>query len=90
MLQHAQVVLDTAQGLINGDRQIAYGHPSVNFQRIATIWEQTTGYKFTPRQVAIMMIGLKLAREAQGPKQDSLIDIAAYAALAEEVTHGSN
>jgi hypothetical protein len=32
----------------------------------------------TPRQVALMMIGVKLAREVNTPKRDNLLDIAGY------------
>lgn len=90
-LTRAQDLLDEAQRTINGPRQKEYGHPRVNFQRIADIWNIHLGSRFlvgeriVPRDVAIMMIGLKVAREAQGPKHDTLVDLIGYAALAEEV-----
>ena len=90
-LKKVEAVLKEVNDLVNGPRQADYGHPRVNFQRIATIWTIHLERKLKPgesisrRDVAILMAGLKLAREAQGPKHDSIVDGAAYLALAEEV-----
>lgn len=73
--------LREAANLITGDRQNDYGPPEVNFQRIADIWKILLGVEFTPSQVALAMLGLKLARAAQGYKRDTYVDVAGYAAL---------
>lgn len=86
MLDKAQSILDEVSQLINGDRQQQYGHPRKNFENIAHGWSMILEKEVTPRQVALMMAWLKLAREIQGPKRDSLVDACAYFALAEEVT----
>lgn len=39
----------------------------------------------TPRQVALMMVGMKLAREVAGPKHDNVIDVANYALIADSL-----
>src|SRR6478609_2384349 len=67
--QPARVVaLREAAQLITGDRQQEYGPPEVNFQRIADVWSVLLGREFTPSEVALAMIGLKLARAAEGYK----------------------
>lgn len=73
--------LREAAALITGDRQDEYGPPEVNFQRIADLWKIVLGVEFTPSQVALAMLCLKLARGAQGYKRDTYIDAAGYAAL---------
>ena len=73
--------LREAANLITGDRQQDYGPPEVNFQRIADVWTVLLGRKFTPSEVALAMIGLKMARAAEGYKRDTYIDLAGYAAL---------
>ena len=78
-------ILREADGLINGDRQAHYGPPAVNFQRIADRWGMTLGVKIEPWQVCVMMADLKLARLAQGPHRDSLVDGCGYLALAGEL-----
>ena len=75
-------ILAEADNIAGEDRSRDYGHPLVNHQRIAAIWNVQLGgiltAPITPRQVCLMMIGLKLAREVHRPKRDNLIDIAGY------------
>ena len=75
-------ILAEADNIAGEDRSRDYGHPLINHQRIAAIWNvQLAGIltaPITPRQVAFMMIGVKLAREANTPKRDNLVDIAGY------------
>lgn len=78
-------ILREADGLINGDRQAHYGPPAVNFQRIADRWGMTLGVKIEAWQVCVMMADLKLARLAQGPHRDSVVDGCGYLALAGEL-----
>lgn len=63
-------------------RQRDYGHPKLNHDRIAAIWNVQLGNKLalplTARDAALMMIGVKLAREVNTPKRDNLVDIAGY------------
>lgn len=79
---HKQGVLETAHDLIHGDRLQHYGHPNINFSRIAGSWTQYTGATITPMDVCVMMILLKAQRMAEGYHRDSVIDIGGYAALA--------
>ena len=80
-------ILDEAAQITHGDRQAAYGHPKVNFTRTAELWTTllrgsgtlTQAQELTARDVGLLMIGLKLVREAYSPKRDNLVDIAGYA-----------
>ena len=83
-LHTAEGVLSTAQKLISGDRREDYGPAKESFEHIACYWSQFLGYTITSRDVAMMMVLFKVAREANSHKTDNLVDIAGYAALAEE------
>jgi hypothetical protein len=76
-----------AVALINGEREDDYGTPQENFTRIAAIWSVILGHTVRPDQAALCMAGLKLARLAKGPHEDSCVDGAAYFALAAELAH---
>ena len=80
-------VLDDAARLTATDRQDAYGHPRDNFQNIADLWStylsDRLSVALTPRDVALMNVLTKCAREMQAPKRDNLVDIAGYARTAE-------
>ncbi|MDA3624275.1 DUF6378 domain-containing protein [Saccharopolyspora sp. WRP15-2] len=83
-----QSVLAEASDLIHSDRNAAYGPPMVNFQRIADIWNVLLGEQLTEpittRQVADLMIATKLARGVEQPRRDNYVDMAGYAACAQE------
>lgn len=77
-------ILDEARELIHGERNVAYGSPTENFERIAGIWNVQLGNKLTApitaQEVALLMIGVKLGRAVNQPKRDNFVDIAGYAA----------
>lgn len=79
-------LLDTAKGLISGDRDGQYGDPKKNFEMIAVRWGQILGCPVEPWQVAMMMADLKMARLITGQiKDDSFLDLIGYAAIAGEL-----
>ena len=79
-------LLGAAKELVNGDREHDYGDPLENHQRIAKMWSAITGHEYTPEMVALMMIGLKLARLSRRTNHfDSWVDVAGYAALGWEM-----
>lgn len=88
MPHHRTHILEAADSLINGPRQEQYGSPAVNFLNIAERWSQILGMNVEAWQVALMMADLKIARMATTgkPHLDSLIDAAAYVALAAELS----
>lgn len=75
-------ILKEADAIAGQDRSRDYGHPFINHRRIAKIWsvqlENILKRPITPREVGLLMIGLKLAREIETQKRDNLIDIAGY------------
>ena len=73
-----QTILDEAKELIYGARQQSYGHPWLDFSRIAKIWEAIFGHPVTPEQVALCLIGVKISREVNAHKRDNLVDGAGY------------
>ena len=81
-------ILEEADGLINGERAKEYGHPSVNFSRIANLWNahlMAKGFavEFTCEDVAWMMMQVKQARAMEGFKRDTIVDAAGYIGIIE-------
>jgi hypothetical protein len=79
--------LRNAASIIAGDRDAQYGGPEENFERIGKIWSAILGISITREDVAMMMVGLKVARYASksGFQPDTWIDIAGYAGCGYEV-----
>lgn len=82
-----EAALIMAADLIAGNRDKQYGGPEENFRRIAEIWTVLFDRKFTEEEVAIAMVGVKMARWANksGFQPDTWIDIAGYAGCGYEV-----
>lgn len=79
--------LRKAQEIVCNDREDAYGKPEDNFESIADLWSAYKDVEFSPKDVAMMMALLKVARIKTGKhKDDSFIDLAGYAACACEVS----
>ena len=78
-------ILQTAIDLTMGNRNEQNGNPLENHTRIAKIWSVILGIEVEPYQVALCMAGLKIARLAYNPLDDSFIDGAAYLAIAGEI-----
>ncbi|ASJ79753.1 phosphofructokinase [Mycobacterium phage Fameo] len=80
-------ILTTAEEIINGQRALDYGDAKENHERIAGLW---SAYKrdteFSPEDVAVMMILLKIARLMEnGYHNDTVVDIAGYAGVLEKM-----
>lgn len=77
--------------IVSSDRRRDYDDPLPNHERIAQIWNVQIAPKLkadlSPRDVALMMIGLKLAREAYTPKSDNIIDVIGYAQCVQFIDH---
>lgn len=81
----AATLLDRAAFVVR-ERQAAYGDPAASMAAIAARWSITLGRAVTPSEVVLCLIDLKLARLAHDPRhQDSILDIAGYAAVLHEV-----
>ena len=86
-------VLAAAEAAVK-EGEIRYGSPERNFERIAAIWNVILAeklgheydYEISAADVAMMMIGIKLARLIETPDhEDSAVDAAGYAALLAEI-----
>lgn len=79
--------LREAARITTQDRNVNYGGPEENFTRTAKIWSVILGIEIDNEQVAMMMVGLKMARFANkaGFQADTWIDIAGYAGCGYEV-----
>ena len=89
-----QNILDMASSAVHAqDVDHDYGTPEDNFRAIAALWDQyliSIKYDYTdnslmPRDVAAMMVLLKIARVAVSEKADNWVDIAGYAACGGEI-----
>lgn len=80
---------------ITNNRVENYGDPVENLDNIAKLWNTYIKSKkinilsnenlLTSKDVAMMMILLKISREIHMPKEDNLIDIAGYCRLASAI-----
>lgn len=84
-------VLREAASLITGDREQEYGSPRDNFGRSADLINARFAHKFkdgesfSPSDIAMLMLLMKVARSVQSPKRDTFVDMAGYAALGFEL-----
>lgn len=80
------MLVDAAR-IIAGERDKQYGGPEDNFERIAKVWSVIFGIDISKEDVAMAMIGVKLARyvSKSGFQPDTWTDIAGYAACGYEV-----
>jgi hypothetical protein len=91
-------ILEEAEMIIYGDREKTYGHPAVNLERVALLWQAYLAaavqdketFEFSAENVAWMMVLLKMARQINESKRDNLVDAAGYIALIERIEDGSS
>ena len=81
-----ETVLTMALEVVTKDRNTSYGTPEQNFGQVAELWAAYKEVPFSPHDVAVMQILLKVARTKASPtKLDHWIDIAGYSACGAEV-----
>lgn len=86
-----QSILHEAHGLVHGDRGMMYGHPLDDMGRTAGMLTHLLsdklrpGAKLTARDVAMVMICVKLSRERNHPKRDNRVDGAGYWECLDEI-----
>lgn len=91
MTKNKESILYEALDITN-KRVEDYGTPIENLDNIARLWDAyikskkinslSNGTLLTSKDVAMMMILLKISRETSATKEDNLIDIAGYCRLA--------
>lgn len=73
---------EEAASLVHGQRQEDYGDPLDNLKDIAAGWSTILGVEVDRRQVAHMMVWLKMCRDKNGRAgRDNEVDICGYAML---------
>ena len=78
-------ILSEAKKCVCGGRDYDYGTPENSFGLIADLWSVYKCVEITPKDVAVMMCLLKVARIKKSDKADSFVDLAGYAACAGEI-----
>ena len=83
-------LLAEAESLVTGPRANDYGDAAINHLRIAALWNVWIGNREIPGPIsaydaAMMMALVKCARCQHRPATESHIDIAGYAAVAEDI-----
>ena len=71
-----------ANGLVNGDRQAAYGPPGPSYEAMAKVWSGMLAHKLssdlTAADVVLLLAAMKLRREANKHKRDNIVDTHGY------------
>lgn len=74
--------------VILADREDQYGAPAQLFDEIARIWTVILSFEVEPEQVALCMVGVKLARLSHNwSHADSIRDVAGYAAILSQLVN---
>jgi len=75
-------VCDEGKRLSNTVRQNSYGHPIDDWSKTAKMWSAVLTRKLkediTAEEAAMMMVCVKMSREANMPKDDNVVDMAGY------------
>jgi hypothetical protein len=74
-------ILDNAKDLITGDRHEAYGDFGDQMKAVSSMASAAAGKAFTPRDIALILMCLKLRRMMTAEGVDSEVDMCGYAAL---------
>ncbi len=78
---------DELAGIL-ADREDQYGRPTTLFDEIARIWTVILSFEIEPEQVALCMVGVKLARLSHNwSHADSIKDVAGYAAILSQLVN---
>lgn len=81
-------ILEEAQRLTHGTRNVDYGHPLDDYTRTAGIVSAMLAHKLmsplTAHEMALVMVCVKLSREQNAPKRDNRTDGAGYFWVADQ------
>lgn len=82
-INSAQKAID----LVYGDRPEKYGHPADVYQIVARLWSGLLDIEITPKQAALMMALMKIAREMNKPHpyDDNIVDAHGYLLVYERI-----
>ena len=85
MNENAAHVLDVARNLITSDRADQYGPYIDETTKEAKIIKTLTGLDVKPHHIPLILIVVKLVREAHVHKDDNMVDACGYAALYNQI-----
>lgn len=88
----SESILEEAQRITHGDRNVDYGHPLDDYLKTAAFWTTALrgagllkdGAEVSPELAALMMCLVKISRQINAPKRDNAVDLAGYAWVAHE------
>lgn len=83
-------ILEEAQKTVDGPRQQEYGDKHACFSRIGALWAAYLDVEIDAMDVAHMMILLKVVRNMNNYKRDSMVDVAGYAYCADLIHQYEN
>ena len=90
MPKHIKII-DEARRLVSTRREDTYGNKKANHTNIAKLWSAYLDKKITPKDVALMMALLKIARTKLGVhNEDDYVDLVGYGAIAGEIADIEN
>ena len=72
-------ILAEAEHLTTQDRNDSYGHPGIQYGKVAAAFNAMTGHRITRKQAITFMMILKMVRENFNPKRDNRVDLCGYA-----------
>lgn len=81
MEENTESILQEAERIINGERQVDYADPVVNFKNIAECASLISGKELTASDCCNVLIAVKLMRERNSHKRDNLVDLCGYAEI---------
>ena len=85
MPKHIDIIKE-AERLVSTRREATYGNKSKNHKNIAKLWSAYLDKKISPKDVALMMALLKIARTKLGEhNKDDYVDLVGYGAIAGEI-----
>jgi len=80
----SESILQEAQRLVHGDRGASYGHPGDDYRATTDMWRAMILRRYgvdvplTADFGCLMMVAVKLSREAGKPQRDNRVDAAGY------------
>lgn len=83
-------VLESADRLIRGQRELDYGPPAELFRQWTAMFRDIIGVSVSPKDMVMAMVLLKLLRfkHSEYTHRDSLVDAAGYLGVMERVITG--
>ena len=84
-----QAYIDKAKDIVSTDRELTHGNKKINHDNIAKMWSAYLDRDISGRDVASMMVLLKVARTKAGSHNtDDYIDMVGYSSIAGELSEG--